>query len=445
MDLGTRAPKGGKHRAPTQRQKPHLPTRLMVTAAALAVVTAGAAVATRGDGSPLPLPLPGFDEPAEAAPDRELLWGPTTGELARARDLVAGWSAERLAGQVLVGRYHGTDPAIAGEMVRDLHLAGVSLQSENVTDADQVRATTAAVREAVAADGRAFPPVIGVDQEGGLVAHLDGIATDFPAYAEAGDALLADRAEGRRVIREAAEAAALELRSLGLTWVYAPVADLDSGSSEIIGSRAPSDDPELAAAAVRASVSGYNDAGIVSTVKHFVGHGAVTEDSHDELPVLDMPLAELRTRDIQPFRGAVEAGAPAVMMSHVALAEMDAETPASLSSDAYEYLREATGFDGLVITDSLGMGAVIGRTAPAVQALNAGADLLLMPADTELAHATLTRAIDEGDVPRERAEDAAATVVAVQMWQARVAAGVPVPEDVTERAEIASARLEEAG
>lgn len=444
MDLGNTAPRGGAHRKP--RESGHWQARLVVTVVGLLLVVVGAIVVNREPGQGFALPLPGLEpaEPAGPSPDEPLAWGPTHGELEQARALVAGWSAERLAGQVIVGRYHGTDPAIAGEMVRELHLAGVSIQSENVTDADQVRATTAAVHEAVRAD-RDFPAVIGVDQEGGVVAHLDGIATEFPSYAAAGAAFDADRASGRQVVLEAAEAAALELRSLGFTWVYAPVADIDHGDSEIIGSRAPSQDPQTASRAIRASVDGYNAVGMVSTVKHFVGHGAVPEDSHDELPVLDLSLEELRDRDLRPFRAAVGEGAPAIMMSHVAIDALDPETPASLSAKAYDLLEQETGFEGLVITDSLGMGAVIGRTTPAVQALNAGADLLLMPADTELAHQTLTRAIREGDVRRERAEDAAATVVAVQLWQARVAAGVPIPEDVTERAEIASARLEEAG
>jgi beta-N-acetylhexosaminidase len=444
VDLGKPAPKGGVHRAPRQ-QKSHWPLRIGVSLAALLVVAGVAVVVDRGDGSGIGLPIPGLGGRDDAiAADDPLGWGPTAGELAQASALVADWSPERLAGQVLVGRFHGTDPEIAAEMVRELHLAGVSIQSENVTDADQVRATTAAVHEAVAAD-RDFPAVIGVDQEGGTVAHLDGVATDFPAYAAAGEAFAADRTTGRQAVLGAAEAAALELRSLGFTWVYAPVADIDRGESEIIGSRSPSDDPRLASAAIRASVDGYNKAGVVSTVKHFVGHGAVPEDSHDEVPVLDLSVDELDKRDLRPFRAAVGEGAPAIMMSHVAISELDPETPASMSSEAYELLEKETGFAGLVITDSLGMGAVVGRKAPAVQALNAGADLLLMPADTALAHETLARAIRVGDVPRERAEEAAAKVIAVQLWQARVAAGVPVPEDATEQAEIASARLEEAG
>lgn len=379
-------------------------------------------------------------------PDAPLGWGPTVGELERATAMVADWTPSRLAGQVMVGRYHGTDPAEVAQLVGELHLAGVSVQSENVVDAEQVRATTRAVTDAVARDGRTFPPVIGVDQEGGAVAHLRGIATEFPPYADAGDAIESHRARGRAVVRDAARATALELRDLGFTWLWAPVADVTIGYADpTIGSRSPSEDPRIAAAATRAAVRGYNRAGMVSTTKHFPGHGAVTADSHDELPELGAGLPELRKRELRPFRAAVDAGAPAIMMSHVAVQAVAPGTPASLAEPVYDLLADELGFEGVVITDSLGMGAVIGREKPPVAALRAGADLLLMPVDTPRAHAMVTRAVRRGEVPRERVEDAAAKVVALQLWQARVAAEVDVPADATERAAAASAALAEAG
>ncbi len=212
------------------------------------------------------------EEPVD--PDTPLSWGPTVGELEDAEALVAGWSSEQLAGQVLVGRYAGTDPAVPAELVRDLHLAGVCVTADNVVDEQQVLATTAAVEGAVAESGRDFPAVIGVDEEGGSVAHLRGVATDFPAFATAGEAIADSGSRGRVAVKGAALATGLELRLLGFTWVYAPVADVTIGAADVtIGSRAPSDDPALAGAAVKQAVAGYNRSGIVSTTKHFPGHG----------------------------------------------------------------------------------------------------------------------------------------------------------------------------
>lgn len=364
------------------------------------------------------------------------------GELDRARALVATWDPERLAGQVIVGRFHGTDPEEPAAQVRDLHLAGVSVTTDNIVDEAQVLALTAAITEAGAADGRTFPPVIGVDQEGGYVSHLRGVATEFPHFQSAGLAIEADPDQGRQVTRVAALSTGLELRSLGFTWVFAPVADVTIGAADpTIGSRSPSQDPAVAAKATSAAIKGFDAAGIVSTVKHFPGHGTATSDSHDTLPVVGSTLEEIRQHDLPPFAAAVAQHAPAVMMSHLDLTALAPGVPASMAPEVYDLLRDDLGFEGVAITDSLGMGALGGQAKPAVQALNAGADLLLMPVDTRTTHSIITRAIVTGEVPRERAEEAAARVVALQMWQARIAQKRPVPDDVVERAQAASEAL----
>lgn len=389
---------------------------------------------------------PRTHETADADPDEELGWGPTAGELAQAQQLVATWTPEQLAGQVIVGRFHGSDPSIPAELVEDLHLGGVSITTGNIVDEEQVRAMTAAVAEASQRTGREFPPVIGVDQEGGYVSHLGGIATEFPHFKTAGLAIERDAEEGRRVTREAAESTGLELRDLGFTWVFAPVADVTAGAVDpTIGARSPSEDPEVAAEAASAAVTGYNAAGIVSTVKHFPGHGTATSDSHDELPEVPSTLEELRERDLPPFVRSVEAAAPAVMLAHLDMQHLAPGVPSTLAPEVYQFLRDDIGFEGVAVTDSLGMGAVLGGPKPAVRALAAGADVLLMPVDTRVAHGLVTEAITSGEVPRERAEEAAARVVALQLWQQRQAGQVPVPEDVTQRAEEASAALLAAG
>lgn len=367
-------------------------------------------------------------------------WGPTVGELDDARALVATWTPAQLAGQVIVGRWQGTDPATAASMVTDLHLAGVQLTGGNIVDEAQVRATNQAVMDAFAASGREFPPIIGVDQEGGQVAHLSGVTTDLPAFASAG-AAAGTGPEGQASVRAAMSAAAMELRNLGFTWVFAPVADVTIGSADpTIGSRSPSSDPQVAALASVAAVQGYNDAAIASTVKHFPGHGSATEDSHQTLPVLTASMAELQARDLPPFAASIDAGAPAVMVGHLDVTAIAPGVPTSLAPQTYALLRDDLGFEGVAITDSLGMGGVMSRPSPSIDALAAGADLLLMPADTRVAHAQVTQAIESGAVPRARVEEAAARVVALQRWQQRAAAAAPVPADAAAQA---AARVQE--
>jgi beta-N-acetylhexosaminidase len=380
--------------------------------------------------------------------NQPMSWGPTPAELEKATEMVAGWEPERLAGQVIVGRYYGTTPEEAAGLVRDLHLAGVSVGADNIVDAAQVRATTAAVTRAQAADGRSFPPVIGVDEEGGVVSHLSGVATTFPPFEEAGDAIAADAHRGRAVVRTAATSTALELRTLGFTWVFAPVADVTIGAADpTIGSRSASQDPRTAAAAIGAAVPGYDAAGLVSTTKHFPGHGSVTADSHEVLPKLTESLETLRKRDLVPFKAAVDAGAPAIMMGHLDAGAIAPGVPTSLAPEAYDLLRDELGFEGVAITDSMGMGAVMRPGKPAVDAINAGADLLLMPPDTRNTHAVVTKAIESGEIPRERVEEAAARVVALQLWQQRQADAVPLPAPavVTSRARAPAAALDAAG
>jgi beta-N-acetylhexosaminidase len=392
-------------------------------------------------------PTPPAKKKRASSLDKPMSWGPTAADLEQAQRLVSGWGPAELAGQVIVGRYYGTSPRDAADLVGDLHLAGVSIGSDNVVDASQVRATTAAVTRAHAADGRDFPPVIGVDQEGGVVAHLGGVATTFPPFREAGTAVESGP-RGRAVVRDAATATGMELRSLGFTWVFAPVADVTIGAADpTIGSRSPSHEPQTAAAAVGAAVPGYAAAGLVSTTKHFPGHGSVTADSHEVLPKLTESLETLRKRDLVPFEVAIDAGAPAIMMGHLNARAIAPGVPTSLAPEAYDLLRDELGFEGVAITDSMGMGAVIRPGKPAVDALRAGADLLLMPSDTRNTHAVVTEAIQNGAVPRERVEEAAARVVALQLWQQRQADAVPLPSpaEVASRAQAASAALDAAG
>ena len=403
-----------------------------------ATSSAGATSTTSAPPSPTPTPEP-------------LAWGPTEDELAQARETVAGWTPEQLAGGVLVPRYDGTDPATPAALVRELHLAGVIVMGDNVADAEQVAATAAAVQQAATDDGRTWPAVVSVDQEGGVVARLKSpVATDFPTFMSAGAAIAGGRARGDEagsgsVVAEATTSTGLQLRGLGFTWVFAPDADVTIGPQDpTIGSRSPSDDPGLVASAVTFATQGYGAAGIVAVAKHYPGHGSVPADSHETLPVQPATIDELRTRDLPPFQAAARAGVPAVMMSHIAADAFDPGIPASLSPKAYASLRADAGFEGLAVTDAQDMGAITseyGSGGAAVTALAAGADVLLMPLDLRAAHTAVVTALGDGSLPRERVEDAAAKVVAVQTWQARVAGEVPVPDDATARADAASLAL----
>jgi beta-N-acetylhexosaminidase len=344
-----------------------------------------------------------------------LAWGPTQADLDDASRLVAAMPLEQVAGQVLVARYEGTAPAAAAALVTELHAGGVILMGDNVVDPRQVRATADAVQQAAAADGRTWPAVVAVDQEGGRVARVGEPATEFPTLMTAG------AARDAAVTRAAAAASGAELRSMGFTWVFAPDADVTIGPEDpTIGSRSASDDPQVVAGVVQPAVQGYADAGIVAVAKHYPGHGSVTTDSHLGLPVQKASLEQLRARDLVPFDAVVEAGVPVVMMSHIAVEAFEPGVPSSLSPQAYASLRTETGFTGVVVTDALDMAAVTEAYGPggaAVGALRAGADVLLMPADPRSAYEAIVRAVNSAELSRQRLDDAAARVVALMRYE----------------------------
>ena len=168
---------------------------------------------------------------------------------------------------------------------------------------------------------------------------------------------------------------------------------------------------------VIAAAGGFSGAGVLPVIKHFPGHGSVPADSHLTLPVQAKSLADLEASDLVPFREAVAAGLPSVMVGHLDVRAVDPRVPSSLSRAVVTgLLRDELGFGGLVVTDSLRMAGVTrgrppGRTA--VQAIRAGADVLLMPPSPAVARAALVKAIRSGTLPRRRLEQSAARQIAL--------------------------------
>jgi beta-N-acetylhexosaminidase len=401
------------------------PARTIALAAMLALV----ATACTPTGPPEPSPTGSTgstEEPAPTTPaptEEPLAWGPTPTDIADAIATAAAMTPEEVAGQVMLARYPGTDPAAAASTLTENHLAGLVLFSENVASVDQVAATADALQAAQAAAGRDWPAVFAVDNEGGLVQRLGAEAggwTSFPSFMSAG------AADDPDVVAAAAQAMAIELRATGLNYDFAPDADVTVGLADVtIGLRSASSDPDRAARAVVAATQGFTAGGVVSSVKHFPGHGSLTVDSHQGLPVQDADADELAARDLVPFEQAIDAGTPTVMMGHIAVEAWDPSLPASLSPEAYRVLREDLGFTGVAITDGLDMGALTqtwDSAQIAVLALQAGADLLLGPTDVPAAHRGIVDALADGSLSRDRVNEAAGRVIALMRWQADIAA-----------------------
>lgn len=222
------------------------------------------------------------------------------------------------------------------------------------------------------------PCLIFIDQEGGRVARLK--APEWPTFppAQAYGALYAkDKAYGLEACRLGHALMGHELSSLGIHADCAPVLDLPvDGAHDIIGDRAFAPTPEEAAELAQAAIDGLADAGVASVIKHIPGHGRARSDSHEELPVVDADLQTLQA-DFLAFRNV--AAAPMAMTAHILYPAIDSANPATTSSNLIQtVIRDDIGFDGLLMSDDLGMKALQGSLAERAQAsLSAGCDVVL--------------------------------------------------------------------
>ncbi|HJZ31240.1 MAG TPA: beta-N-acetylhexosaminidase [Hyphomicrobiaceae bacterium] len=254
--------------------------------------------------------------------------------------------------------------------------AGIILFQRNVADPAQVRRLIAAARAAVAAEDF----LVLIDQEGGRVQRLrPPYWRQMPAAASYGAAYAFDPAGTQRAARLAAGLMAMELIALGINTSCAPVLDVPvRGSHDIIGDRAYGTTPEQVIALGRAVAEGLLAGGVLPVMKHMPGHGRANQDSHLALPRVDAPRADLEAADFVPFRALAQL--PAAMTAHVVFAAIDPVQPASVSPRVTaEVIRGSIGFEGLLMSDDLGMSALSGSMPErALAVIAAGSDLALL-------------------------------------------------------------------
>ncbi|MBX3279778.1 MAG: hypothetical protein KF868_17385 [Acidobacteria bacterium] len=237
--------------------------------------------------------------------------------------------------------------------------------------------------------------------------------------------------------RRQGQATAGEARSLGINWLYAPVADVNNNpDNPVINTRSYGEDPATVSAFVSAFISGAQQSGAIATAKHFPGHGDTATDSHIGLPVVDVTRERLERIELAPFRAAIASGVGSIMSAHIALPQIEPEPappirklderereaaeflsqtesgaaritmPATLSHKVLtEMLREDLKFQGLAITDAMSMAGVAARFEPgaaAVLAVRAGADLVLKSPDVEAAIAAIHQAVEHGEISGAR-------------------------------------------
>ncbi len=334
--------------------------------AAVAAVAALALVAGIGVGAGGDEPERKPDAPASARAPAGLGERPPARPARKDREAVDRLRLEEQVGQLIMLRFAGTTvPEYVERVLREGRSSGVILFKDNFMSPEGVRAITRTLRRA----GKTTAPLVSTDQEGGVIRNLDWLG---PEASQAGQVQAAS-------VRRDARAAARALRAHGINVTLAPVADVATVPGAAMAGRAFSDDHDVAAAAMREAVEGWTAGGVAATAKHFPGLGGATVNTDDGSATIERTREEL-DRDLVPFRAAVEAGVPLVMLSHARYPALDPDAIASQSPRVVELLRNELDFGGVVITDSLEAAAVqpTGTIEEASErSIRAGVDLIL--------------------------------------------------------------------
>jgi beta-N-acetylhexosaminidase len=256
----------------------------------------------------------------------------------------------------------------------------VILFSRNYESTEQLQALTTQIHEL-----RDPPLLIAVDHEGGRVQRFRQGFTHLPAMRCYGEMFDVDPAQALQQCSTAGWLMATELLELGVDFSFAPIADLDSGQSEVIGDRAFHSKPGIASELALSFMLGMRKAGMAATAKHFPGHGSVQGDSHYMIPVDKRSFEQLSNNDLVPFRVMIASGVEGIMTAHVVYPQMDELPPTFSPFWLQQILRQQLDYKGLVFSDDLSMaGAKIagGPYDRAKAALDAGCDIVLVCNDT---------------------------------------------------------------
>ncbi|WP_395854548.1 beta-N-acetylhexosaminidase [Cystobacter fuscus] len=343
--------------------------------------------------------------------------------------LLAGLSLEDKVGQVMMVGIGGREVDGAVEtLVRGHRVGGVCLFKHNISDGQQVARLNQDLR-GLLADG--IPPFLALDQEGGNVVRVKDDVVVLPGNMALGATRSAQLAYA------AGHAQAEDLRRLGFNMNLAPVLDVNlNPRNPVIGSRSYGDSIPLVSELGRAFVRGQQDAGLVTVAKHFPGHGATDADSHRALPVMLESREEVLAQ-MEPFRAVIREGLDGLMTAHVAVPALTGDdAPATVHPRVLRgLLRERLDFQGLVLTDELEMEPIAQRYGvgqAAVLAVNAGADMVLVPWHAEKkreVHAALLSAARSGELSAARLDEAVRHILATKVRRGLFAA----PRSVEER------------
>ncbi|MEU5885943.1 glycoside hydrolase family 3 protein [Streptomyces sp. NPDC047461] len=383
------------------------------------------------------------------------------------RSLVSRMTLEEKVGQLFVMRVYGhsaTAPdqadidanlkeigvRTAAELIAKYRVGGIIYftWAHNTRDPHQIADLSNGIQKASLTLPRGLPVLVSTDQEHGIVCRVGEPATLFPG------AMAIGAGRSRKDARTLGRIAGQELRALGIRQNYSPVADVNvNPANPVIGVRSFGADPGAVAGMVAAEVDGYQHARqVAATAKHFPGHGDTAVDSHYGFPVITHTRAQWDTLDAPPFRAAIAAGIDSIMTAHIMVPALDdSGDPATLSHPILNgILREELGYDGVIVTDSLGMEGVrtkYGDDRVPVLALKAGVDQLLNPPNLDVAWNAVLKAVRDGELTEARLDESILRVLRLKaklrlfeapyVSQAGVTRTVGIPSHLAEADRIA--------
>lgn len=322
------------------------------------------------------------------------------------REQVKKMTLDEKIGQMLILGFEGymVDKEVLS-LIDDYHVGGFILFKRNIENNSQLLGLLNDLKEANSQ--HSIPLFLSLDEEGGRVSRLTVELEALPSNEIIGEKNDSDFSfEIGNIIGE-------KLRGFGFNMDFAPVFDINSNpNNPVIGDRSFGSNPEVVRRLGVATMKGIQNKDVISVIKHFPGHGDTSVDSHLGLPKVDKGLEGLENFELKPFKGAIEDGADAIMISHILFPQIDDENPASLShSIITNILRDKMNFEGIVITDDLTMGAIIDNYSieeAVIKAVIAGSDIVLVCHDYDKEFAaikTLKDAVKDGVISEARIDE----------------------------------------
>lgn len=326
-------------------------------------------------------------------------------DFSSAEALLNSMTDEQKVGQIILGRFPTES---AEDMIAEYHIGGFTLYAD---DFKNEYPETMSEKTANLQSASDIPLFLAADEEGGTVVRI----SKFPQYrlSPFSSQIVLAR-DGEEAIREENLEKAELMLSLGINFNLAPVADITENHSDYIYDRTFGETLDKTCGYITATVEAMNEGNIASCLKHFPGYGS-NVDTHTGSAEDNRSRSSFENTDFKPFQAGIEANAPSIMINHNVVTAFDDTAPASLSAEVHDVLRNELGFDGVILTDDLGMDAITefaanSEESPYVLAVNAGNDLLCT-SDIETAYNDILDALSDGRIDRDKLDESVLRII----------------------------------